>query len=110
MSSDEKAILLVEDDQNDVFFLRYAFENVGIKNPLKVVVDGQEAIDYLAGVGAYADRQKFPLPALLLLDLKLPVKMGLDVLRWMQTKPDLGHLVVIVLTSSSDSGDVERAY
>ena len=110
MNGDDRAILLVEDDQNDVFFLQYAFETAGVINPMQVVADGQEAINYLAGAGKYADRRKFPMPALVLLDLKLPVKMGMDVMRWIQSQPGLNHLLVLVLTSSADAGDVEKAY
>jgi len=103
-------ILLVEDDPNDVFFLQYAFESAGITNPVQVLEDGQKAIDYLAGNGRFSERKKFPFPCLVLLDLKLPVKMGLDVLRWIQQQPDLQTLIVIVLTSSSDRVDIEEAY
>lgn len=110
MKSDGRTILLVEDDQNDVFFLQYAFETAGIGNPLQVVTDGQEAINYLAGAGKYRDRQRFPLPCLVLLDLKLPGKMGTEVLRWMRGQPHLANLLVVVLTSSSEVNDIDRAY
>ena len=110
MSQASRPILLVEDDPNDVFFLQYAFETVGIDYPLQVVGDGQQAINYLSGSGQYADRSKFEMPSLVLLDLKLPVKMGLEVLRWVQTQPQLANLLVVVLTSSSDHNDVEKAY
>lgn len=110
MKSDGKPILLVEDDPNDVFFLQYAFEAAGVDNPLQAVADGQEALNYLAGKGRYADRQRFPLPCLVLLDLKLPVKMGTDVLRWIRKQRHLSSLLVVVLTSSSDSSDVDAAY
>jgi len=103
-------ILLVEDDQNDVFFLQYAFQEAGISNPLQVAADGQQAIDYLEGNGAYSDRSRFPFPGLVLLDLKLPVKMGLDVLHWVRNQTQLQHLLVIVLTSSSNIRDVDDAY
>src|SRR4051794_15702703 len=100
MAESPKTILLVEDDDNDVFFLTYAFESAGIVNPVVVVKDGQEAIDYLAGTGRYSDRGIYPLPCLVLLDLKLPVRPGLDVLRWVGQQPHLKPLLVIVLTSS----------
>jgi CheY-like chemotaxis protein len=103
-------ILLVEDDANDVFFLRHAFEGAGITNPLHVVDDGQKAIDYLAGEGPYADRRRFPYPGLVLLDLKLPVRMGLDVLHWIRQQPKLRTLLVVVLSSSSDTRDIDEAY
>jgi CheY-like chemotaxis protein len=110
MRSEGKTILLVEDDPNDVFFLQYAFESAGVANPVQVVIDGQEAIDYLAGSEPYADRRRFPLPCMVLLDLKLPVKMGTDVVSWIRRQPHLAHLLVVVLTSSSDAHDVDRAY
>ena len=71
-----KTILLVEDEENDVFFLKHAFKEVGILNPLQVAQDGKEAMDYLSGSGEYVDRQRFPLPCLTLLDLKLPQALG----------------------------------
>lgn len=110
MRSEGKPILLVEDDQNDAFFLQYAFEAAGVDNPLQVVADGQEALNYLSGKGRYTDRRRFPLPCLVLLDLKLPVKMGTDVLRWIRRQPHLSNLLVVVLTSSSDISDVDSAY
>ena len=105
-----KTILLVEDEENDVFFMKYAFKEVGILNPLQVAQDGQQAIDYLSGRGDYADRARFPLPCLTLLDLKLPQVMGLEVLRWMREQPGLKTLPVIILTSSRLGPDIERAY
>jgi len=103
-------ILLVEDDENDVFFMRNAFQEVGILNPLQVAVDGQAAMDYLSGNGGYADRERFPLPCLTLLDLKLPRVMGLGVLKWMREQPALKTLIVIIFTSSRLGPDIERAY
>ena len=105
-----KTILLVEDEENDVFFMKQAFEEVGILNPLHVAVDGQEAMDYLGGHGAYADRERFPLPCLTLLDFKLPRVMGLEVLKWIREQPELKTLIVIILTSSRLGPDIERAY
>jgi CheY-like chemotaxis protein len=103
-------ILLVEDDENDVFFLRHAFEIAGITTPLQVSGDGQQAIDYLSGSGSYADRETYPLPCLVLLDLKLPIRMGHDVLRWIRNQPQLETLLVIVLTSSADPRDIDECY
>jgi CheY-like chemotaxis protein len=110
MSGVPSTILLVEDERNDVFLLQYAFEAAGIANPLRVVEDGQEAVEYLGGAGKYADRDQFPMPCLVLLDLKLPVKSGHDVLRWIQRQPALKALVVIVLSSSREKNDVDTAY
>jgi len=110
MSGEQRTILVVEDERNDVFFLEYAFQAAGINNPLQVVDDGQQAIDYLAGMGRFANRAQYPLPCLVVLDLKLPLKMGLDVLRWIRQQPALQTLLVIVLSSSRDAHDIDEAY
>jgi CheY-like chemotaxis protein len=75
-----------------------------------VAKDGQQAIDYLAGHGKFADRQAFPLPCTVLLDLKLPHKMGLEVLQWIRQQSSLKWLIVIIFSSSVDEGDIRRAY
>jgi len=103
-------LLLVEDDPNDVALIRRAFKKARILNPLNIVHDGEEAIAYLAGEGKYADRSKFPLPAVVLLDLKLPRRSGHEVLAWLRQQPGLRRLPVVVLTSSNDAPDVRRAY
>src|SRR5215472_14480517 len=103
-------ILQVEDEANDVFLLQRAFSQAGITNPIQVATDGQMAIDYLSGLGRYADRQKFPLPSLVLLDLKLPRRSGREVLQWIRSQPGLNRLVVIVFTSAQYVGDVSLAY
>jgi CheY-like chemotaxis protein len=104
------AILLVEDNEDDVFLMQRALKNAGIANPLYVVEDGQLAIDYLSGAGDYADRKRFPMPAIVFLDLKLPIKGGFDVLDWIRNRPDLLNLVVVVLTSSNEPSDLRKAY
>jgi len=105
-----RPILHVEDSEEDVFLLQYAFQRADIKTPVQVVEDGQQAIEYLAGIGKFADRQEFPLPCLVLLDLKLPHKMGLDVLEWIRQQPAVKSVVVIILSSSVHEGDLRRAY
>lgn len=102
-------ILLVEDDENDVFFFQRAMRKAGMTHPLQVARDGQEAINYLEGGGKFACRAEFPLPVLILLDLKLPLVMGLDVLRWIRQQPSLTPIVVI-LSSSRAEADVAEAY
>jgi CheY-like chemotaxis protein len=94
---------------NDVFFLQRAMKKAGVANPIQVASNGQQAIDYLKGAGEFADRDKFPLPCLVLLDLKLPYVMGLDVLRWIRQQPG-PQLVVIMLTASAENRDVAAAY
>ena len=104
-----KPILQVEDDPNDVFFLQHAMTKAGVENPIHVATDGRQAIDYLQGAGKFADRDEFPLPCLVLLDLKLPHVMGLDVLRWIRQQSGL-PLVVVLLTASAQEADVATAY
>ena len=103
-------ILLVEDDDNDVVLIQHAFKKAGLKESLKVVRSGEQAIEYLSGEGDYADRDRFPLPFLLLLDLKMPGTNGFEVLQWVRAEPDLKRLLVVVLTSSNLQADVDRAY
>jgi CheY-like chemotaxis protein len=104
-----KTILQVEDDANDVFFLQKAMKKVGVTNPIQVAPDGQQAIDYLQGTGKFADRLQFPLPGLVLLDLKLPHVMGLDVLKWIRQQPGPA-MVVVMLTASGEEADISAAY
>ncbi len=110
MESREYTILLVEDDPDDVFLIQRAFRGANLANPMRVLNDGEEAIAYLEGRGDYADRTRHPLPMLMLLDLKLPRRSGLEVLEWRRTQPGLRRLPTVVLTSSRDHTDVNRAY
>lgn len=84
-----KLILLVEDDENDVFFFQRAMNSAGMLNPIQVANDGQTAIGYLQGTGKFADRATFPLPGLIFLDLKLSFVTGLDVLKWIHQQAGL---------------------
>ncbi len=104
-----ETILQVEDDPNDVFLLQHAATMAGMTNPIQVATDGQQAIDYLKGVGKFANREKFPMPCLVLLDLKLPHVMGLNVLKWIRQQPG-GALVVVMLTASGEDADIAAAY
>ena len=110
MNIPEYNILLVEDDPNEVFLMQRAFQKANLKTPLFVVRDGQEAIDYLDRQGKFADITRFPEPSLMLLDLKMPRKNGFEVLAWVRQQPGLRRLVVVVLTSSNQSADIDRAY
>lgn len=103
-------VLLVEDDPNDVFFFQNVWKKAGIANPLRVAKDGQEALDYLEGAGEFADRDKYPLPCLTILDLKLPRVMGLEVLKRIRELPALRKLIVIVLSSSLSDEDISEVY
>jgi CheY-like chemotaxis protein len=102
--------LLVEDNEDDVFLMKRALKGARVSNPLYVVEDGQQAEDYLAGAGQYADREAYPLPAIVFLDLKLPYIAGDEVLAWIRRQKDFESLVVIVLTSSNEASDLSRCY
>ena len=103
-------ILQVEDEAHDVFLLQRAFIQARIANPVQVATDGQMAIDYLGGLGKFADRGKYPLPGLILLDLKLPRRSGREVLEWIRAQPGLSRIVVIVFTTDQYVGDISLAY
>jgi CheY-like chemotaxis protein len=103
-------ILLVEDDENDVIFMRHAWEKAAVANRLQVVPDGQKAVDYLDGSGEYADRAAYPLPCLVLLDLNLPYRHGFEVIQWIRKRPEFKTLVVIVFTASPVDVDARKAY
>lgn len=103
-------ILLVEDDPNDVFLIQRAFRKANLANPIQVMKDGEAAVLYLSGQEPYADRDRYPLPMLMLLDLKLPRRSGLEVLEWLKQQPKLKRLPVVVLTSSREHTDLNRAY
>jgi CheY-like chemotaxis protein len=110
MGGSRAGILLVEDDENDILLMGRAFDRMGIKERVAVVRDGEAAIGYLQGEGEYSDRESHPLPLLMLLDLKLPRRSGLEVLAWARQAPGVRHLPIIVLTSSRETLDLERAY
>ena len=103
-------ILLVEDEVNDVLLITKTLNKAGVNSLIQVARDGQEALDYLTGEGQFANREKYPLPCLVLLDLKLPRVMGLEVLRRLDQRRNFRRLVVIVLTSSQQPEDIDTAY
>ena len=107
---DQAVILLAEDREDDIHLVRRAFKMAFLTNPLQVVRDGEECIAYLSGTGKYSNRAEYPLPDLLLLDLKMPRVDGFEVLAWLQQHPSLSSLRVIVVTSSESIRDVNRAY
>jgi CheY-like chemotaxis protein len=102
-------ILLAEDDENDIFLMGRAFDRAHIPNPLFVVHNGQEAVDYLSGASQFADRSRHPLPGLLLLDLKMPWMDGFDVLKWLRGHHQFDTLPVVVLTSSKLQADIDKS-
>ncbi len=104
-----QAILYVEDEESDVILLRYALRKAKVSNPLLVVGDGEEGMAYLGGRGQYADREKYPLPALVLLDLNLPRVPGMKLLEWIRRQPSLTELPVVIYTSSNQPNDLKDA-
>jgi CheY-like chemotaxis protein len=106
----EFSVLHVEDESADRLLLSAAFAKAAPGVRLRVALDGAEAIAYLAGEGGYADRERHPMPQLVLLDLKLPKVSGLEVLRWIRSQPALRQLPVIMLTSSQEPSDLDQAY
>jgi CheY-like chemotaxis protein len=110
MNTDQPTVLLVEDEPNDVLLIQRAFKKVGITCPIQVIPDGEQAVLYLSGHEPYSDRERYPLPVLIILDLKLPRRSGLEVLDWLRQQPGLKRLPVVVLTSSGQATDINRAY
>jgi CheY-like chemotaxis protein len=103
-------VLLVEDDLNDIFLVKRAFKMARIQNPLQVVTDGQEAINYLQGADKYADRDTFPLPKLMVMDIKMPRRNGFEVLEWVKQNPVLRRVPVVIVSSSDNPADINHAY
>jgi CheY-like chemotaxis protein len=108
--TNDGTVLLVEDNPDDALLVRRAFGRLKLANPLEVVTDGQEAINYLGASGGLAAGSSRALPVLILLDLKLPGIDGLGVLRWLKGRDGLRRIPVVVLTTSDERGDVNAAY
>lgn len=104
------SILHVEDNDDDFFFVQVAAKTVGLNHNIQRAHDGQEAIDYLSGTGKFSNREEFPFPALVLLDMKMPRVEGMEVLRWIRSDSRLRSVIVIVLSSSPVTDDVDTAY
>lgn len=100
-------VLYAEDDENDVFFMKRAFAKLPTSRPLYVVQDGQEAVDYLVGRGAFGDRATFPVPDLMILDIKMPHLSGREVLEWVRQRGQFSKMRVVMLTSSTHDEDVK---
>jgi two-component system response regulator len=110
MDSTLPPILLVDDSASDNALTKRAFKQANILNPLSSIEDGEEALDYLMAKGKYASRNKFKLPALVLLDLKMPGVNGHEVLRRIRSESHLSGLVVVMLTSSKEEKDITTSY
>lgn len=103
-------VLLVENDENDVGLIARAFQKASLPHTLRAVRSYEEAISYLSGEGPYADRTRHPVPSLVLLDLKLRGRSGFECLQWMRGRPEFKRVPAVVLSSSKEMDDVNRAY
>ncbi|MGH7968385.1 MAG: response regulator [Limisphaerales bacterium] len=102
-------VLQIDDDENDIYLLKFAWEQANVKPPLVAVTSGMEALRYFERQGQFSDAERYPFPSLVLLDLRMPRMNGLEVLEWMRAQPKLWGLVVVVLTASAYPDDVEQA-
>ncbi|GJM40193.1 MAG: response regulator [Ardenticatenaceae bacterium] len=110
MTKKEFHVLLVEDNKHDVRFVKRAWTQNNITNPLKVVPNGQACLDYLLHQGNYTDKQANPLPGLILLDIRMPVMDGIECLRRLKEIPQLRRIPVVMLTTSKEEEDLIRGY
>jgi len=112
MDNRQFTVLLVEDDLNDIFLVKRAFKIAKVRNPLQVVTDGQDAIHYLSGNGRYADREAYPLPKLIVMDIKMPRRSGFEVLQYVKGGGNhlLRRIPIVIVSSSESPTDINRAY
>lgn len=110
MKDASDTILIVEDEEHDVEFLRRAFGRAGIANPVQHVQNGEEAVAYLKGQGRFSDRKSYPFPRVMVTDLKMPQMGGIELLQWIQRNPEYRVVPTIVLTSSTHEADVAAAF
>lgn len=107
---ERQTILLVDDSENDILLTRMAFKRAGFNSALQEVRNGEQAIAYLKGDGVYSDRNQYPMPSIMLMDLNMPMKNGFDVLGWVRERPAFKRLSIVILTASMRPEDVERAF
>jgi CheY-like chemotaxis protein len=104
------SILIVDDDENDIFFVKRAFTEIDVHCTFHMLKNGQEVVDYLSGEGDFANRTKYPLPMMILMDLNMPIMDGFEVLAWLRSRPGIRVIPTIVFSSSDLPGDITRAY
>ena len=103
-------ILIAEDSQDDAFFLERAFRKIGMKNPVQILTDGAEVLDYLNAKGKYENRTKYPFPSVMFIDIKMPRVNGFEVLQWLKDHQECRVIPTMVFSSSEQPEDIERAY
>ncbi len=110
MEKNDFTVLLVEDDLNDIFLVKRAFRMARLETPLQVVTDGEEALHYLRGERRYADRSAYPLPRLIVMDIKMPRLTGFDVLEAIKRDGPLRRIPIVIVSSSNRVEDINHAY
>ena len=110
MLRESDPILIVDDSESDAELFRSALEEAQVENPLVHASTYDEAMDYLMGRGKFLDRTSYPMPLLVFLDIHMPGKSGLDVLRWIRTNETTQRLVVIMMSGSAAASDISSAY
>ena len=103
-------ILIAEDNQDDAFFLERACRKIGLKNPVQILTDGAEVIDYLKAAGKYENRSEYPFPSVMFIDVKMPRVNGFEVLKWLQENQHCKVIPTMMFSSSEQPEDVDRAY
>jgi CheY-like chemotaxis protein len=110
MASESKNVLFVDDTADERLLFARAGQKAGVRYKLHTVTNGQEAVDYLEGSGAYADRTRFPLPDLLVLDINMPQLDGFETLKWVRAQTTLRFLPVVMFSTSPRPEDIQKAY
>jgi CheY-like chemotaxis protein len=105
-----RTILIAEDVEEDLEMLLRAFQFLGVQNPVQTVKDGQQVLDYFGGRGIYSDRNKYPIPGILMLDIQMPKRNGLEVLHCINRSTHYSELLVVVLTGLTDNHYIDKAY
>jgi len=105
-----RTILIVDDVEDDLVLLQRLLRTAKVANPISILRTGEVALAYLKGQEPFADREKHPLPGVLILDLKMPAADGFQVLQWIKGQPQLTQMLVIVLSGLTELEDVKRAY
>src|SRR5947208_1106745 len=108
LSKEKYLVLMVDDSEDDCLLINMAMAKTERLNFIVILSNGEELIAYLSGKDGYEDRQRYPLPDVLLLDLKMPRKSGFEVLSWLQSQP-FENMIVVVLSGSDQPQDIEKA-
>jgi CheY-like chemotaxis protein len=103
-------ILLVEDDVGQAVLVEKVLGRAHLANPVVVIRNGEDAIAYLGGRAPYDDRERHPLPVIILLDVHVPGRSGLEILMWLREQKPLAHIPTVMLSGSAESGDIDRAF